>query len=215
MGNGHWFLGGFLRYLDITQDLALNVEDIPGFNPDLEAKSLGVGAVLSHDTRDVPTNAYKGHYFQGQASTNDQTVGDRDPYQAYTLRYRTYHQLADSFVLAADAKGCKKHGELPLWDTCRLSLRGFPITEYLSKESFYVQAEARWMFYKRLGVVAFAGAGRVNDALGGNGEGDTIPSYGVGVRFMVLNSQRINVRVDYARSDQGREAWYLGVMEAF
>ena len=63
--------------------------------------------------------------------------------------------------------------------------------------------------------MAFAGAGRVNDSLGGNGEGDTIPSYGVGVRFMVLNSQRINVRVDYARSDQGREAWYLGVMEAF
>ena len=36
-----------------------------------------------------------------------------------------------------------------------------------------------------------------------------------GIRFMVLESQRINVRVDYARSDKGNEAWYLSVTEAF
>ena len=84
-----------------------------------------------------------------------------------------------------------------------------------SKQNLYVQAEARWNFYKRFGAVAFAGAGWVDDSLGDIGEGDTIPSYGVGVRFMVLKSQRINVRVDYARSSEGRDAWYLGVVEAF
>ena len=64
-------------------------------------------------------------------------------------------------------------------------------------------------------MVAFAGAGRVYDSLGGNGEDETIPSYGVGLRWMVLESQRINVRVDYARSSDGSDAWYLSVMEAF
>ena len=42
-------------------------------------------------------------------------------------------------------------------DTCRLPLRGFPITQYLSNKSLYGQAEARWRFYKRWGLVAFAG----------------------------------------------------------
>jgi hypothetical protein len=32
---------------------------------------------------------------------------------------------------------------------------------------------------------------------------------------MLLKSQRINVRVDYARTDNGGDAWYLSVMEAF
>jgi hypothetical protein len=32
---------------------------------------------------------------------------------------------------------------------------------------------------------------------------------------MVLQSQRINVRVDYARSDNDQDAWYLSVAEAF
>jgi hemolysin activation/secretion protein len=110
---------------------------------------------------------------------------------------------------------CAKSGRIPLWDTCRLNLRGFPITDYLSKESISAQVEARWRIHKRWGLVAFAGAGRVDDSFGGHGEGETIPSYGVGLRFMVLKSQRINVRVDYARTDNGGEAWYLGVMEAF
>lgn len=64
-------------------------------------------------------------------------------------------------------------------------------------------------------MVAFAGAGRVDDAFEDIGENHTIPSYGVGLRFMVLDSQRINIRVDYARSDKGNDAWYLAVTEAF
>jgi hemolysin activation/secretion protein len=75
--------------------------------------------------------------------------------------------------------------------------------------------EARWRFYKRWGLVAFAGGGRVDDSFGNRGEGETIPSYGVGLRWMVLESKRINVRVDYARSDNGGSAWYLSVAEAF
>ena len=64
-------------------------------------------------------------------------------------------------------------------------------------------------------MVGFAGAGRVEDLFCGQGKDETIPSYGVGVRFMVLESQRINLRIDYGRSDKGNEAWYLSVTEAF
>ena len=85
----------------------------------------------------------------------------------------------------------------------------------MGKKSVFAQAELRWRFYKKWGMVGFAGAGRMNDTFGKYGENETIPSYGVGIRFMVLESQRINVRVDYARSDKGNEAWYLSVTEAF
>ena len=64
-------------------------------------------------------------------------------------------------------------------------------------------------------MVGFAGAGRMNNTLGRYGEDETIPSYGLGIRFMVMESQRINVRADYARSDKRNEAWYLSVTEAF
>lgn len=211
---GRWYLGVIGRYLDITQDLDL-VGDSSDFNPDGEVRSPAIGLSLDYDSRDVPTNAYEGRLFNLKSFFADQRQVNNGNYQSYYARFRSYHQLADPFVLAWDVNACKKSGRIPLWDTCRLNLRGFPVTDYLSKESISAQVEARWRFYKRWGLVAFAGAGRVDEAFGGHGEGETIPSYGVGLRFMVLESQRINVRVDYARTDNGGEAWYLGVMEAF
>lgn len=147
--------------------------------------------------------------------TSSQSGSNADPYQSYHARFRSYHTLADPLVVAWDAGGCKKSGRVPLWDACRLPLRGFSATDHQGKKSIYAQAEVRWRFYRRLGMVAFVGAGRMDDSFGKSGEDETIPSYGLGIRFMVLESQRINLRLDYARSDKDRDAWYVSVTEAF
>jgi len=211
---GHWFLGLTAHYLNIQQDLDLNI-DYPDFNLEQDIKSPGVGLKLEYDTRDMPMNAYNGRRFELKAIAAEQQQEQDSSYQSYYARLRSYHQVKKPLVLAWELNGCTKTGRIPLWDTCRLGLRGFPITDYLSKKSLYAQAEARWRFYKRWGLVAFAGAGWVEDSFGSNGEDKTIPSYGVGIRWMVMKSQRINVRIDYARSDDGGSAWYLGVAEAF
>jgi outer membrane protein assembly factor BamA len=211
---GNWFLGASLRYLDIQQDLDLN-NDLPDYNPDEAITSPGLGFKLEYDSRDVPSNPYQGRRLEVKTIFAEQKNTPNGSYQSYYARFRSYHLLSDPLVLAWEVNACWKDGRIPLWDTCRLTLRGFPITRYLSMRSIQAQAEVRWNFHKRWGVVAFAGAGRVKDSLGNLGEGETIPSYGVGLRWMVLKSQRINVRVDYARSDNGQSAWYLSVAEAF
>jgi len=211
---GDWYLGLSARYLDITQAIDLDVED-DGFNIESKISAPGVGVHLDFDSRDMPSNAYQGRYLELKAIGSHQSDSEADSYQSYHARFRSYHPLHDSLVLAWEINGCARGGQVPLWDTCRLGLRGFPATDYLGKKSVYAQAELRWRFYKRWGVVGFAGAGRMNDTFGRHGEDETIPRYGVGIRFMVLESQRINVRVDYARSNKGNEAWYLSVTEAF
>jgi hypothetical protein len=211
---GHWYLGLTAHYLDIQQDLDLNI-DYPDFNLDQKIRSPGIGLRLEYDTRDMPSNAYRGQRFELKAIAADQKHLSEGSYQSYFARFRSYHQLIDPLVLAWELSGCTKDGRIPLWDTCRLNLRGFSLTEYLSKQSILAQVEARWRIYKRWGLVAFAGGGWVDDSFGNHGEGETIPSYGAGLRWMVLESKRINVRVDYARSDNGNSAWYLSVAEAF
>jgi len=211
---GDWYLGLSARYLDISQAIELDIED-DEFNVESNISAPGVGVHLDFDSRDMPSNAYQGRYLELKAIGSHQSDSEADSYQSYHARFRSYHPLRDSLVLAWEINGCARSGQVPLWDTCRLGLRGFPATDYLGKQSLYAQAELRWRIYKRWGVVGFAGAGRMKDPLGGHGEDETIPSYGLGIRFMVLESQRINVRVDYARSDKGNEAWYLSVTEAF
>ena len=211
---GDWYLGLSARYLDISQAIDADIED-EEFNVESDISAPGVGVHLDFDSRDLPTNAYQGRYLEIKAIASHQSNSEDDSYQSYHARFRSYHHLRDSLVLAWEINGCSRGGQIPLWDTCRMGLRGFPATDYLGKQSLYAQAELRWRFYKRWGMVGFAGAGRMNDSLGRYGEDETIPSYGLGIRFMVLESQRINVRVDYARSDKGNEAWYLSVTEAF
>jgi len=209
-----WYLGVLVRYLDITQDLDTSLPPQP-FGIESQIKSVGAGLILEHDTRDVPTNAYSGRRFEGKAIFSLADGIKTESYQGYYLRFRSYHQLKESpIVIAWDINGCAKSGEFPLWDTCRLNLRGFPLTDYLGKQSITGQIEARWRISKRWGLVGFAGAGRITNSFSEQGDDESVPSYGAGVRFMVLKSKRINLRVDFARSDDS-DAMYIGVGEAF
>jgi outer membrane protein assembly factor BamA len=208
-----WYVGGLLRYLDITQDFEVDL-DLPDYNLQSNIRSPSLGLTLEYDTRDNATNAYNGLRFDSKALVSGMSGHNVSQYESYYLRLRGYHQLNVPVVIAWDVNGCKKSGEIPLWDTCRLELRGFPATRYLSKKSLSAQVEARWKFYKRWGMVAFAGSGIIGSATTDEFEDDVIPSYGLGLRFMVMKSQRINIRVDYARSDE-TSAWYLGVIEYF
>jgi hypothetical protein len=210
---GNWYAGGYLRYLDVDQGLRLNTP--PGdFSDASSITAPGVGLNLDYDSRDVPTNAYKGRFLALKAMFNEQTQQGGKAYQGYSARFRSYHQVLDKLVLALDVNACARTGSIPLWDTCRVPLRGYSGTDYLGKKSAWAQVEARRQLSKRWGLVGFAGAGKLTEKFTSLTDDSVIPSYGVGIRFMALESQRINIRVDYARSNDS-DAWYLSVGEAF
>ena len=148
-----WFLGATARYLDINQSIQ-SLEDLPGFNVGSEVSSPSLGASVLFDTRDNPTNAYNGLRVDGQALFSSSAGRDNSNYQAYYARFRSYHELDAPIVIAWDINGCVKSGSVPLWDTCRVGLRGFPATRYLGKSSLSAQVEARWNFHKCWGMVA-------------------------------------------------------------
>lgn len=213
IADSSWYLGATARYLDITQALQ-PFSDYPSFNPGSKVSSPSLGATVLFDTRDNATNAYQGLRVDGQALFSSGSGRNNFTYQSYYTRFRSYHHLKAPLVLAWDFNGCVKSGRVPLWDTCRVGLRGFPATRYLGKSSLSAQVEARWNFHKRLGMVGFAGGGIIGDATRVSYENDIIPSYGIGLRFMVMKAQRMNLRIDYARSDD-TSAWYLGIAEYF
>lgn len=67
---------------------------------------------------------------------------------------------------------------------------------------------------KRWGLVGFAGAGYIKNSFSEVRDREAIPSYGLGLRFMVMTAKRINVRLDYGRSNDS-DAVYLSAGEAF
>lgn len=210
---GRWYGGIFGQFVDIDQDISLTTAS-DTFSMPSKIRSSGLGLNLTFDSRDMPSNAYTGRYFLLSGLFNSQSLGSDTDYQAYSMNYRAYHLLEPKFVLAWEVAGCERQGSSPLWDACRIGLRGFPATDYMGKSSAYGQAEGRLRLSERWGVVAFAGAGQITDSFTGLDNNDWIPSYGFGLRFMVMQSQRINMRLDYGWSTDSN-AVYLAVGEAF
>ena len=211
---GNWYGGMKYRLIHAAQALESGTDtDSSNFDLD-DVTSSGLGLTFEYDSRDLPMNSYDGGHFKIEGLFNAKVLGSDDDYQSYSTYLRVYRSLTDSVVLAWEAQGCLREGAVPLWDACTVKLRGFAATDYLGESSISTQVEARWKMSKHWGLVGFAGVGDVGNSFSGIGDDESIPSYGLGIRFMVLQSKRINMRLDFARSDDS-DAVYLSVGEAF
>jgi len=211
----NWYAGFLGRVIDARQTLEGDIElDRRGLLALPGVVSTGLGAYVEYDTRDMPTNAYSGHYFKAEALFNDEAIGSSRTYQNYQLTFNSYYRAADRLVLAWQVQGCSRGGKLPIWDACTLKLRGFSATDYMGTASISGQIEARWRVGGRWGLVGFGGGGYSRFAYGRIDNTTWVPSYGAGIRFMVLKAKRINMRLDYARS-RDSDAIHLSFGEAF
>jgi hypothetical protein len=210
---GHWYGGFNLRTVNANQDFESSAAT-PKFDIGSDVRSSGLGVGVEFDSRDMPINSFSGRYLEVEALFNDEALGSDNTYQSYSLAFRSYHEINESLVLAWEMQSCKRAGATPLWDACTIRLRGFDVTDYLGKTTASGQLEARWRLSKRWGLAGFAGVGQYGDSFSGFQEHEAIPSYGAGVRFMVLAAKRINLRVDYARSKDS-DAIHVSVGEAF
>lgn len=208
-----WYFGINSIYINLDQRFTLDIEDIQ-FELGEEVKSIGLGASILFDSRDLPSNAYNGLYFKFNNTLFDESFGNDSEFTSYAFDLKGYHPAAESVTLAWKVQGCYKNGNVPLWAACKLGLRGFSSTEYMSLESIEVETEARWRFSPRWGAVAFLGAGFQSEP-NQNFADNVIESYGIGLRFMIQTTGRVNLRLDYAQSSTGDEAIYFSVGEAF
>ena len=214
--SGDWYAGGIVRIIDAEQSIEFQSgEETTGFDLDADIRAIGAGVTFQYDTRDIPTGPYSGVLFAMEGLYNERSSGGEDgSYQTYSLSFRSYHQLNDSLIFAWEGRGCSRGGVAPLWDACRIQLRGFAAFDYLGRSSVSGQAELRWRAWKRLGLVAFGGAGWAGDSFSTAGDNETTPSYGFGVRYEVLPAKRLNLRLDFGWSEKSNGI-YLSVGEAF
>ncbi len=210
---GNWYGGINLRYLELEQSFELSqFRSIEIGFPEVE--TLGAGVNLEHDSRDTQFNPYSGNLFSARYTYNTSPWGNNRDYEAADIGFSSYHKPWQKTVIAWELQGCYRTKQVPLWDACSVGLRGFSATRYLGTESASAQVELRRAFTEKWGGVVFAGAGYYENKVFESALDEYIPSYGLGVRYSVLPSQRINVRFDYARSDNS-DAVYLSVTEAF
>ena len=219
--SGKLYLGVQFRLMTVTTRFPDLPDWLPGdvLRDGVKITSSGLGLVLEHDARDNEFNPFSGSYLELVSNFAREGIGSDRNYEQYDAGFNYYAKLGKDTVLAWRATGCAIGGDSPFYDLCTFGgggdgIRGYVGGQYRDEVSLTTQLEYRWKFFKKWGMVAFAGAGQVAPSIGEMTAGDLLPSYGVGIRFMVSDEQRINLGIDYARG-KGSSAWYFRIAEAF
>jgi hypothetical protein len=94
------------------------------------------------------------------------------------------------------------------------SMRGYPRGRFRDRHAMTAQAELRSGYWRRVGAVAFAGAGTVAPTSGSLASGAWYPSVGAGLRYVLSPRDRTTVRTDFGIG-RGSFGLTVGIGEAF
>ncbi len=189
--------------------------------------SSGLGFIVSYDTRDMPSNAYRGLYLDVRGMAYAKAFGSNNNFYQAELDYRQYWSPGRRRVLAWTVQSTNMFGDVPLMKYALtgtpFDLRGYYMGQFRDKSSHVALAEWRQMFdtdrstwlkrvLNHMGYVVWGGAGLMGPTPV-KVEG-VLPNLGVGLRVEI--QPRMNLRLDFGRDMVNRQnLFYLNMTEAF
>jgi hypothetical protein len=231
IGRSAWFVGmgyHFDRYDKIHDERATLGEATPfsvysgGTPTHTQSSGFSIGTVV--DTRDHPSNASRGTYWNLTLRSNLHALGsDVDHHSLWSdLRLHTRLPRNSPHVLAVwnwvwVTSGSTPYLDLPAigWDTYGRSGRGYVQGRIRGPQLGYLEFEYR----RRLtrddlwGAVAFFS---LTSASPDDGVFEAVdPAFGLGVRLKFNKRTKTNLAVDVGRTPGGTQKLFIGLQETF
>lgn len=215
---GRWYAGPRYRFGQTTASADLSNSSVPIPSADLHLRTASLGPHVERDTRSDQFYPRSGTWFDLVMAFAGEAIGGRRTYQSYLTAFSTYSTLSPRQVLATKINTCFADGDVPFYDLCLLGqyqdIRGYQTGQYRDRAMVTAQAEWRFELWKRIGVVAFGGAGEVASSLGKFTGDSVLPSGGGGLRYRLTKENHVNLRADYAWG-KNSSALYISIAEAF
>lgn len=177
---------------------------------------LGVGFIISFDTRDIPTNASSGINLNLKQYFYPGFIKNRYAFSSTEMTFGFYKQAWQSGIIATQLHGMATYGNTPwsMLPTIDASngIRGYFEGRYRDKNEADIVVELRQHIWQRFGCVVWGGVGSVFHRFNEVRMNTLLPSYGVGLRWEFKN--KVNVRVDYGIGKRS-SCVSLGLYETF
>ena len=176
-----------------------------------------VGLLAQYDSRD---NKY---YPTRGANLNVRMNGSFRSGEEYFLLAPGFNQYfsllgGDKLVLAYRIFGQFGFGNLPISAYARYGMRGttlgYETGEYMDKKMTGIEAEIRWIVWKRVGVEAGSGVGKVFAEFADWWHADFLPGVWGSGTFKIMEKQDIRARMTVAYGKSG-VLFYFGVGQNF
>ncbi|OIQ28368.1 MAG: hypothetical protein BM564_09875 [Bacteroidetes bacterium MedPE-SWsnd-G2] len=173
---------------------------------------------LQSDSRDDVHYPKKGHYinmdylsFPDWIENTDESHKFKIYLNKYIAKRETKDVLAFRFAAKFGLGNINFNQQVVLG---RLDLRGYSEGKFRGDGLFATQAEYRWNFKEKMGVVGFAGLGTIYGSPTESFDWKLYPSVGMGIRVNMFKFTPLNVGLDGA---VGKEDWgiYFRIGESF
>ncbi|PRP65640.1 BamA/TamA family outer membrane protein [Nonlabens agnitus] len=219
----HLFIGAGIRYnhiynTDFEEDGLIATEQLDGFDG---STSVGVEAAALYDSRDVILNASSGWYLEFTHGKYGEFLGGTNKFNLTRIDLRHFLKVSkkNNDVLGFQFVGRTVRNNQPFSEYSFLGsseiMRGYREGRFIDRDLVAAQAEYRKNFKdSRIGAVVFVGAGDVYRNIDEFQFSSLKPSYGVGVRYKLDESENLNIRLDWGFG-RGTNELYLGIAEAF
>jgi len=184
---------------------------ITGENIRSEAQMNMVGYNLLYDSRDNVNFPVEGFFVQFSNNFVREWLGSSNNFERYKISFTHFWDISNNSksILASRFFGDIAAGDVPFQGENVLGgddLRGYSQGKYRARQVYAIQAELRQNLYKKFGMIAFLGVGSAVDAIGDIPNSLLLPSAGVGLRYMMIAKEKINVGIDVG---VGRDDWSL------
>ena len=178
----------------------------------------GLGFLLTLDSRNNAYSPSRGGFIEFNLTRFNKIFQSDFNFTTYSLELKKFYHIGLNRVLAFQAYGKVNAGEVPIRNLGLLGgsemMRGFYKGRYADKNYFTSQAEIRQYLFWRLGVVGFVSTGQVSNGFHDLRWDGQHFSYGAGLRIMVQEKEKLNLRVDYGIGEGGSGVYVL-LKEAF
>lgn len=208
-----WYLGGrFLGKKTLTE------YEIEGTTGDPERRNLNnLGVLVARDRRDFIYNPLHGDSFNFKNFLYRDEWGSDFRFEQYEVDFTRFFFIDDHRVIAARGAAFIAAGDVPFegqYVVGREDIRGYTNGKHRGNQVYSLQGEYRWNFHGKWGTVMFAGLATAVDEVKEIGWGGLLPGGGVGLRYMAIPSERINIGIDLAF---GEDDWglYFRIGEVF
>jgi hemolysin activation/secretion protein len=129
-------------------------------------------------------------------------AGSDYEFERYLITYNQFFKLdlKEKQILAVRASLNISAGNVPFEGQSVVGsddIRGYSQGKYRNDQVYAVQAEYRWTFYKRWGMVAFAGVASAVPKFADIPDNEILPGVGAGLRFRLLPTEKVNIGIDY------------------
>ena len=206
----------FSNYRNTDLDTAVTYPDIPGFYNQYNA--IGLGTNLVYNTKHPNNFPTSGYYYLNQILLYDDMISSDYNFITIKQEFQYFHSIKNH-VIANQILSINTFNEVPfhyypVQGGSRL-MRGLSTGRYIDKQFLGGQTEYRspFLFWRISGVSFLSGA------ISYRGLNDFKKDYfhitgGVGIRFAIDKSERVNGRFDIGISEDGWQV-YLKFGEVF